>query len=215
MAAWQENNHMSTIKRTGSPKDAVVNDIIDREWAMFQKTQNIGGRAGCQDQFDTFYINRYSQHSAWQDDTLESYRNDLIAAEMAGRNLITEKYAYMMEFTDPAYYQANLQTRLPVLTGEKAQLVAEVVSLQLLGYRKYAAQYPNLAKAGRPANESYGDTSIRDYSIGEYRTYSENTLGLLLRDVKRMENPVTVIQKTLVSFYGFDSLEAAEAAQRR
>ena len=206
---------MSTIKRTGSPKDAVVNDIIDREWAMFQKTQNIGGRAGCQDQFDTFYINRYSQHSAWQDDTLESYRNDLIAAEMAGRNLITEKYAYMMEFTDPAYYQANLQTRLPVLTGEKAQLVAEVVSLQLLGYRKYAAQYPNLAKAGRPANESYGDTSIRDYSIGEYRTYSENTLGLLLRDVKRMENPVTVIQKTLVSFYGFDSLEAAEAAQRR
>lgn len=206
---------MSTIKRTGSPKDAVVNDIIDREWAMFQKTQNIGGRAGCQDQFDTFYINRYSQHSAWQDDTLESYRNDLIAAEMAGRNLITEKYAYMMEFTDPAYYQANLQARLPVLSGEKAQLVAEVVSLQLLGYQKYAAQYPNLVKAGRPANESHGDTSIRDYSIGEYKTYSENTLGLLLRDVKRMENPVMAIQKTLVSFYGFDSLEAAEAAQRR
>ena len=85
-----------SIERIQSPKDAVVNDIIEREWEMFQKTQNIGGRAACQDQFDTFYANRYSQHSIWQPDTLESYRNDLIAAGMAGRNLIAEKYGYMI-----------------------------------------------------------------------------------------------------------------------
>lgn len=206
---------MSSVIRTGSPKDAVVNDIVNREWAMFQKTQNIGGRAFCQDQFDTFYINRYSQHSAWSAETLESYRNDLIAAEMAGRNLVTEKYAYMMEFTDPAYYNANLREHLPQLSAQKAQLVAEIVSLQLVGYQKYAAQYPDLAKAGRPANESHLDTSIRDYSIGEYKTYSETTLGQLLQDVKRMDNPVVEIQKTLVSFYGFSSLEAANAAQHR
>ena len=78
-----------------------------------------------------------------------------------------------------------------------------------------AEQYPALAKAGRPAEVSQADTSIRDYSIGEYKTYSENTLGQLLQDLKRMENPVLEIQKNLVSFYGFDSLEAAEAAQRR
>lgn len=205
---------MSEVIRTGSPKDAAVNDIITREWAMFQKTQNIGGRASCQDQFDTFYINRYSQHSAWSAETLESYRNDLIAAEMAGRNLITEKYGYMMEFTDPDYFNANLREHLPALSAEKARLVAEIVSLQLIGYREYAARYPRLAKAGRPADESERDTSIRDYSIGEYRTYSENTLNQLLRDVKKMDNPVEEIQKNLVSFYGFDSLEAAEAAQR-
>lgn len=204
-----------SIIRTNTPKDSVVNDIINREWAMFQKTQNIGGRAGCQDQFDTFYVNRYAQHSAWSAETLESYRNDLIAAEMAGRNLITEKYGYMMEFTDPAYFEANLKGRLPQLTEEKAQLIAQVVSLQLIGYQKYAEQYPALAKAGRPAEVSQADTSIRDYSIGEYKTYSENTLGQLLQDLKRMENPVLEIQKNLVSFYGFDSLEAAEAAQRR
>ena len=204
-----------SIIRNNTPKDAVVNDIINREWAMFQKTQNIGGRAGCQDQFDTFYVNRYAQHSAWSAETLESYRNDLIAAEMAGRNLITEKYGYMMEFTDPAYFEANLKGRLPQLTEEKAQLIAQVVSLQLIGYQKYAEQYPALAKAGRPAEVSQAATSIRDYSIGEYKTYSENTLGQLLQDLKRMENPVLEIQKNLVSFYGFDSLEAAEAAQRR
>lgn len=202
-----------TIVRTGSPKDASVNDIINREWAMFQKTQNIGGRAACQDQFDTFYANRYSQHSCLSPETLESYRNDLIAAEMAGRNLITEKYAYMMEFTDPAYYEANLKARLPLLSEEKAQLIAQIVSLQLAGYDAYAKAYPALARGGRPADRSGYDTSIRDYSIGEYKTYSENTLRQLLHDMKRLENPVFAIQKTLVSFYGFDSLDAAEAAQ--
>ena len=187
---------MSIIRST-TPKDAVVNDIINREWEMFQKTQNMGGRAACQDQYDTFYANRYSQHCV-----------------LIGRNLITEKYGYMMEFTDPAYYNANLRDRLPALTEAKAQLVAQIVSLQLVGYQKYAAAFPALARAGRPAEESNLDTSIRDYSIGEYKTYSEGTLELVLRDIKRMDNPVMEIQKTLVSFYGFDSLQAAEAAQK-
>ena len=201
---------MSIIRST-TPKDAVVNDIVNREWEMFQKTQNMGGRAACQDQYDTFYANRYSQHCVLQPDTLESYRNDLIAAGMIGRNLITEKYGYMMEFTDPAYYNANLRDRLEA----KAQLVAQIVSLQLVGYQKYAAAFPALARAGRPAEESNLDTSIRDYSIGEYKTYSEGTLELVLRDIKRMDNPVMEIQKTLVSFYGFDSLQAAEEAQKK
>ncbi len=205
---------MSIIRST-TPKDAVVNDIVNREWEMFQKTQNMGGRAACQDQYDTFYANRYSQHSILQPDTLESYRNDLIAAGMIGRNLITEKYGYMMEFTDPDYYNANLRDRLPALTETKAQLIAQIVSLQLEGYRQYATEYPALARAGRPAEESNLDTSIRDYSIGEYKTYSEGTLELILRDVKRMENPVMEIQKTLVSFYGFNSLKAAEEAQKQ
>lgn len=204
-----------TVIRNNTPKDSVVNDIINREWAMFQKTQNIGGRAACQDQFDTFYANRYAQHSAWQAGTLESYRNDLIAAEMAGRNLITEKYGYMMEFTDPAYYDANLRDRLPVLSEEKAQLIAEIVSQQLIAYQEYAKAYPALARGGRPAESSGWDTSIRDYSVGEYKTYSEGTLRQLLQDMKQMDNPVLRIQETLVSFYGFDSLAAAEAAQRR
>ena len=134
---------------------------------------------------------------------------------MAGRNLIAEKYGYMMEFTDPAYFDANLRDRLPALTVEKAQLIAQIVSLEMVGYQKYAASYPAMARAGRPADESLEDTSIRDYSIGEYKTYSEGTLEMVLRDVTKMDNPVLAIQRNLVGFYGFDSLEAAEATQRR
>ena len=50
---------MTNIPRTGSIKDPVINDIIKYEWDMFQETENIGGRASCQDQYDTFYANRY------------------------------------------------------------------------------------------------------------------------------------------------------------
>ena len=49
----------------------------------------------------------------------------------------------------------------------------------------------------------------------EEKTYSEGTLALVLRDVKRRDNPVTDIQKTLVSFYGFENLKTAEEAQRQ
>ena len=203
-----------SVKRNGGPKDALVNDIVDREWAMFQRVENIGGRAFCQDQYDTFYVNRYSQHSVLAGDTLESYRRDLADAEATGRNLVTEKYAYMMEFTDPAYFAANLKGKLPVLDPEKADLVARIVSTQLVGYQAYAARYPSLAGAGRPAQESGIDTSIRDYSVGEYKTYSAATLRLVLRDISAMENPVMAIQRIQVSFYGFADLEAAERAQR-
>ena len=47
----------------------------------------------------------------------------------------------------------------------------------------------------------------------QYKTYSETTLDQVLRDLKKLEDPVMDIQKNLVSFYGFDSLDAAEAAQ--
>ena len=215
--SWQtptdEENDMSII-RTADPKDSIVNDIINLEWDMFQTTQNIGGRASCQDQFDMFYANRYSQHSIWQQDTLASYRSDLITAGLTGRNMITEKYGYMMEFTDPEYYNANLRDRLPALNEYKANLIAQIVSLEMVGYQTYSRQYPKLAGAGRPADQSGLDTSIRDYSVGEYKTYSEATLQLILRDVKQMENPVIRIQQNLVSFYGFKSLEEAEAAQK-
>ena len=206
---------MANIPRTGGIKDPVINDIIQYEWDMFQQTENIGGRASCQDQYDTFYANRYSQHNALAQDTLESYRNDLAAAKATGRNLITEKYAFMMEFTDPEYYKANLEAHLPALSDEKASLIAQIVSRQILGYREYAARYPYMAGAGRPIEEGGLDTSIKQYSVGEFRTYSDNTLRLLLRDVENSSNFVLDIQKTLISFYGYGSLEEAEENQKK
>ena len=72
-----------------------------------------------------------------------------------------------------------------------------------------------MAGAGRPIEEGGLDTSIKQYSVGEYKTYSDNTLRLLLRDVENSGNFVLNIQNTLISFYGYDSLEAAEESLKR
>lgn len=203
---------MGQVQRNGSGKDRLINEIIALEWDMFQRVENIGGRAGCQDDWNTFYIMRYSQDATWSEDTLRSYLNDLKRAEASGRNLLTEKYAYMMEFTDPEYYREHLQASLPVLSEQKGRLIAEIVSLQLISHRKFAGQFPRIAGAGRPVGEDRGETSVKSYSIGELKTYSEETLRLLLRDVKQNPDMVLDIQRSIAEFYGYSGPEAAEQA---
>lgn len=203
-----------SIVRNNSPKDTLINGIVDLEWSMFQETQNIGGRAGCQDDRETFYIMRYSQFSVLNEDTLQSYRNDLESARQSGRNLVTEKYGYMMEFTSPEYYKEKLAGALPALSAGKAELIAKIVSLQLAYHKAFSEKYPHMAGAGRPEKDSY-DTSVRTYSIGELKTYSEKTLQLFLRDVWGNQHMILDVQETMAGFYGYNSLQAAEDALAR
>ena len=114
------------IKIKARPEDEIINAVIEREWSMFDKVQNIGGcRASCQDDEWTFYANRYSQFSALSQETVFSYYNDLTRAIEDGRNVITEKYAYMMEFTDPEYYHRELEASLPAVPAENMELVQQ------------------------------------------------------------------------------------------
>ena len=86
-------------------KKIKIEKIIDMEWQMFQKVENIGGRASCQDDFETFYIMRFSQYGSWTDEMVNYYLDFAEDALLRGRNLVSEKYARMMEETilrDPA-----------------------------------------------------------------------------------------------------------------
>ena len=78
-------------------KNTIINQIVDIEWVMFDKVNNIGGRASCQDEKQTFYIMRSSQLGAWNEALLGSYLEDLQQAKAEGRNPLSEKYGYMME----------------------------------------------------------------------------------------------------------------------
>ena len=70
-------------------KESLIREIVKREWAMFDKVSNAGGRSGCQDDWATFDIMRRSQFSIWDMASLESYRDDLECAESESRNLLT------------------------------------------------------------------------------------------------------------------------------
>ena len=81
----------------------LIAQIVAQEWAMFDEVQNNGGRAECQNNPREFEIMRSSQLKTWSEDVLKSYLHDLTSAAYSKRNLLTEKYAYMMESTYPYF----------------------------------------------------------------------------------------------------------------
>ena len=203
------------IKRKNNPKDELINRIIEAEWSMFDEVNNEGGRAACQDDEWTFYAMRYSQHNAFSVEMLESYEQDIMDAVQEGRNLLTEKYAYMMEYTDPAYFEKNLRKHLPQVSAGKEEIVARAANLSIKFKQDFEKKYPAFAKAGRPLTGTDGtDVSLHVYALGELKTYSVRTLELYIRDMRESEtngeNIAFRIHRSTALFYGYDSLDEAE-----
>lgn len=204
------------LKRKETSKDQVINQIIEIEWRMFDQVENEGGRAGCQDDEWTFYAMRYSQHSAFSQRTLESYLQDLNRALQEGRNLLTEKYAYMMEYTDPDYFDKNLKPYIPPVSSQKEELVDRIANLSIRFQQEFERAYPAFAAAGRPLTGTGGaDVSFHIYTIGELKTYSLQTLEYYFEDMKKSaegpENTAFRIHKTTAGFYGYKTMEEAES----
>lgn len=201
----------------GTEKDPLIAAIIGAEWQMFDKVQNEGGRAACQNDARTFAIMRYSQFAPLPQDVLESYRDDLAAAAREGRNLLAEKYAYMMEYTDPATFDRTLRDHLPAVSAYKQALCARIANRLIRDEQQFAALYPALHAQGRPTEGAQADdVSVHVYALGELKTYSERTLeryDAWLR-AHPEENISISVHRVMVQLYGYDSLEAAEARQK-
>lgn len=194
-------------------KQEIIERIIDSEWQMFGKVENQGGRAGCQDDGETFRIMRGSQLSSWDQDTLQSYLCDLHTAEQQGRNLITEKYARMMESTDPAGY-LSIAPYLSVLSDEKKELIRSIADRQVACLDRFARQYPHITARMRPihsARDTREVTSFETYTMGEMSTYSLDTLRLLdVRLTAMGDSYGEAILTQTAAGYGYDSLDELE-----
>ncbi|QHI74014.1 DUF4125 family protein [Aminipila terrae] len=160
---------------------------------------------------------RFSQYSAWNDFMIKSYGQDIEEAIKQGRNLVMEKYAFMMEFTNPQYYKSELEPHLPVIDLETMNMVEEIAWYMVDCEKEIAAKYPKLANSGRPI-EARGDitgfTSVETYAKGELKTYSKNTLRLYLDYVRENraagKNLALKVQEEMVKMYGYASIEDAE-----
>lgn len=201
-------------------REALIDEVIEREWEQFQYVQNEGGRTSCQDDHETFVIMRKSQFMNWTQELLESYRQDLIEAEAAHWNLLTEKYARMMESTAPERY-AELADILPKRSKERIQMQEEMIAQQIRWEEDFAAKFPGVASTGRVIHTSEDtpwDTSIETYARGEISTYSDRTVGLLKKLYDQMaadhENLSEKTLRNMTALYGYESLEEAEKQQR-
>ncbi len=191
--------------REYNSKDELIKQIISEEYKMFSEVSNIGGRASCQDDFDTFDIMRYAQHGIFTENTLKSYLKDIEDAQKARRNLITEKYSWMMEETDPVWFEEKLRLHLPQVSGRKMRLVESMTITFMNCYEHVKKQYPNMLAWGRNPYDNQGGASIRLYFSGELKTWSEATLQLACQDIishlEKHENPVRMIYEKIMDFY--------------
>ena len=194
----------------------MIDKIINIEWNQFDKVKNEGGRAGCQDDFETFYIMRKSQYLTWTDELLSSYYKDLSEAEQCGWNLITEKYARMMKSTAPKQYE-KLVRELPVRSVERETIMEEIIKIQVAWIEEFSDQYPNMAKNSRKIHtyeDNEVDTSYETYLRGELGTYGEETFVLYGRFIAKLykdgRNLAYETMTNIAKLYGYESVEHVE-----
>ncbi len=194
-----------------------IEHIIEIEWEMFQHTENMGGRASCQDDYETFYIMRRSQYESWPDAMVEMYENFAEDCQQKGRNLVMEKYANMMQYTDLHYYNKHLAPYLPETPPASFPLINQIVKAMITWEQDFAKAYPNLAGSGRPITsdmDKYGFTSMETYARGELETYPVELLEAYADYVEELldagQSLSLLSQKVMVGLYGYESIEAAE-----
>ena len=199
-------------------KEMEIEAIIRLEWKQFQGVHNEGGRASCQDDPKTFEIMRKSQFLTWDLEALESYHEDLKKAEEQKWNLMTEKYARMMESTVPEQFAGFAKT-LPARGKERIKLQEAIISQEMKWAEEFLERYPKIGTRGRKIRtqeDTPWDTSMETYLRGELGTYSDRTLDLYYKMICRLKKEGKNLTE-LNLFYmaklsGYQSLEQAEAA---
>ena len=208
--------HVERILEAKEEMNPIIEQIVEMEWEMFQNVRNTGGRAACQDDFETFDVMRKSQFLTWDLPLLESYWQDLQEGKAQGRNLVMEKYAYMMESTAPKEYEA-IATGLPKISEEKQAMVEQIVAIQVGWREEFAEKYPHLPGQARiihTSEDTLYDISFETYLRGELKTYSMQTLVLygrrIVAFVQEQKNMTEEIMRYTTAFYGYKTLEDAE-----
>ena len=202
--------------RSGLYRRQLISEIAQLEWEMFSAVPNVGGPAVCQNRKDVFFVMRAAQHAIWSDDTLESYRADLLTAQKNQLNLMTCKYGYMMAKTFPEEYE-ELKNRLPQVSEEKRTLAAQLTRQHMAWTKEAADRYPGICSHGRPLDEISRYTtwpSVENYFFCELLTYSCATLQLCARDfeedARRRRNPAIQILNEIAVCHGYTHLEELE-----
>lgn len=186
---------------------------------MFQRVDNIGGRASCQDDPETFYIMRRSQYDNWSSQMVDLYYDFARQAAASGRNLVSEKYARMMAYTDIHYYNKYIKGKLPFVPAKNYRIINGIVEKLIAWEEDMALRYPKLAGTARPIRSSEdekGFTSMETYARGELETYPEELLLAYQSYVDQLRDEGESLSEknlgTMVNMYGYASIEEAEGA---
>lgn len=185
---------------TSKKRDETLKKIVISEWKFFTNVNNLGKRAFCQDDSFTFIYSRLCYWNIYNDIILTSYLNDLISAKKDNRNLITEKYAYMMQYTDPKYFN-KIKNNLPYISKDKDILVNSIMAIYLAWEEDIRKNNPEILDNKRDlynSTNSTANTSIEYYFKGELYSYSETTLKLISKYyISAYQKGINLVEKNL------------------
>ena len=207
------------VKPKTKRRDEIIDEIIKLEFEAFDKVQNKDGRASCQDDWPTFYVMRKSQYLTWTDEMLKVLLALWKENKAKGWNMITEKYARMMESTAPDEYR-ELEANLPERSARTRAIVDQIANIQVGWMEEFAKDYPKLADDARDITsreDTINNTSYETYLRGELLTYSEELIKLYGEFVVRLsqegKNLAKMTIENTAKLEGFSSLEEAESAK--
>jgi hypothetical protein len=160
--------------RTTESKDDLLREVLEREKEMFMAVPT-DGPCACKEDPGNFLVNRRAQFRAWSAEALESYRDDLVRARRAGRNLMTYKYARMAAM---------------IPCGNDDPLVDAIVRRQKEWQEELSTRYPAFMSGARPleaTGDGGGQTSFETYLRAEVETFSAKTLARLFQEAERKQ----------------------------
>ncbi|KFJ05361.1 hypothetical protein BITS_0019 [Bifidobacterium tsurumiense] len=213
------HNREQTMQGT-QKSTALTERIVQLEWEQFQNTTNEGGPASCQSNWPMFHEMRMSQFLTWPESLLQSYESDLQEADSIGRNLVTEKYARMMQSTAPEEYRHHIEPYLATLDHHRIDQQERIIAIQVQWADDFRSRYPKLGSAMRTlrtSEDTEQTTSFETYLRGELSTYSDSTLHEYESFIHELQaehkNLTELTIANTVKLAGFAGLEEAESAQ--
>ena len=199
--------------------DELSEYVAKLEFKTFDKVKNKGGRAYCQNDWPTFRIMRKSQYMNWTVEMLVQYITDFEGALSEGRNMITEKYGYMMESTRPEEFE-EIKDKLPRVSPKKKRIVDELAKIHVEWTEDFGRRYPDLIKHARTIHSSEDvprSVSSETYLKGELYTYSDKMLMMYGRFIiYSYKNGINLTEKTVentVKMYGYKGLSDASDSE--
>ena len=197
-------------------RDEIINEIIRLEFEAFDKVENEGGRAECQNNWPFFYVMRKSQYLTWTDDMLLCIRDLWRKNKEKGWNMMTEKYGRMMESTAPEEYEL-LKNYFPQKSEQTKEIINQVVQIQVEWMKDFSERYPKLAMQARDITsdaDGLDNASYETYLRGELFTYSEQLLKMYAQFVidlyRAGKNLAQMTIENTAKLQGYHSLEEAE-----
>ena len=172
----------------------IINRIVEYEWEMFQKLTTAQKKLECRNNKYMFLLMRLSQWSVYPLNVQTSYLNDIHEALSENRNLLFEKYAYIMILSGH-FIECEIRNILPIVKKEKEELVNKIIKHHRFWYNSVMEKLPITASTGRPiVYDRMGEIDIYTYLKGELFTYSMNTL----KNILETENMMMTQNKNLV-----------------